>query len=348
MELHTRCPRCDSVFPVNVEQLQRRRGYIRCLQCAHIFDGFESVVDDPVYDHSPDFLPAAQSAMPVNPVLRSSPQPVTEPQSAPEQAPLTRPVSASPSVIRGRGQPEFSISLAPSPELASGESNWHLQDEEGFFHDPEPALGGGTGPVFPEPDQGDSDTLVSTARDNSWHVPPNPAMRREPVYHEEQSRWQGAIKRLLLLACILGLIMAGLQLIYIYRVQIASVIPASRPALAYACTQLNCDLPFERRINDVAIAASSFKNLSGTEGLSVLGFTLRNRFKRAQQWPAVTLELKDFSGALLLRRHILPASYLSAAYSSGAFPPGSEMSVELPVDVGSLKVNGYQLDLYFP
>lgn len=44
MELTTRCPECGTIFPVSLEQLQLRKGYIRCIQCAHIFDGFEAVV----------------------------------------------------------------------------------------------------------------------------------------------------------------------------------------------------------------------------------------------------------------------------------------------------------------
>ena len=46
MELKTRCPRCGTSFAASVEVLQRRRGYIRCIQCAHIFDGFEEVIDE--------------------------------------------------------------------------------------------------------------------------------------------------------------------------------------------------------------------------------------------------------------------------------------------------------------
>ena len=44
MELTTRCPQCGTAFPVSLEQLQLRKGYIRCIQCAHIFDGFDAVV----------------------------------------------------------------------------------------------------------------------------------------------------------------------------------------------------------------------------------------------------------------------------------------------------------------
>ncbi|HEY9280299.1 MAG TPA: zinc-ribbon domain-containing protein, partial [Eoetvoesiella sp.] len=44
MDLTTRCPQCGSTFQASLDQLQLRKGYIRCIHCAHIFDGYEAVV----------------------------------------------------------------------------------------------------------------------------------------------------------------------------------------------------------------------------------------------------------------------------------------------------------------
>src|SRR5690606_9016063 len=44
MDLTTRCPECGTTFSASLTQLQLRKGYIRCINCAHIFDGFEAVV----------------------------------------------------------------------------------------------------------------------------------------------------------------------------------------------------------------------------------------------------------------------------------------------------------------
>lgn len=91
MELKTRCPRCGTSFAASVEALQRRRGYIRCIQCAHIFDGFEEVIDEqapePSY-HSP--------ATPVQIEPRLAPEPPVSPrqeqvQSVDLQAPIPGP-----------------------------------------------------------------------------------------------------------------------------------------------------------------------------------------------------------------------------------------------------------------
>ncbi|MGA0585261.1 MAG: zinc-ribbon domain-containing protein, partial [Castellaniella sp.] len=44
MDLTTRCPKCGTVFQAGLSDLQLRKGYIRCVQCAHIFDGYAEVV----------------------------------------------------------------------------------------------------------------------------------------------------------------------------------------------------------------------------------------------------------------------------------------------------------------
>src|SRR3546814_19683039 len=44
MDLTTRCPECGTTFSASLAQLQLRKGYIRCINCAHIFDGFDAVV----------------------------------------------------------------------------------------------------------------------------------------------------------------------------------------------------------------------------------------------------------------------------------------------------------------
>lgn len=44
IELTTQCPQCRHRFDVSLEQLQQRKGLLRCAQCAHIFDSYECAV----------------------------------------------------------------------------------------------------------------------------------------------------------------------------------------------------------------------------------------------------------------------------------------------------------------
>ena len=69
MDLTTRCPQCGTIFSASLEQLQLRKGYIRCISCAHIFDGFEAVVSG-AGESAPvtrqEAPPTAHPARPVN------------------------------------------------------------------------------------------------------------------------------------------------------------------------------------------------------------------------------------------------------------------------------------------
>lgn len=44
IELTTQCPQCQHQFDVTLEQLQQRKGLLRCPQCAQIFDAYECAV----------------------------------------------------------------------------------------------------------------------------------------------------------------------------------------------------------------------------------------------------------------------------------------------------------------
>ncbi len=453
MELKTRCPRCDTVFPISVEQLQRRRGYVRCGQCAHIFDGFEAVLDEPAAPDEPSMaLPAFAAPVPdpvdvvesnqlaasvpaSAPVLmpRAAPEPVNlqdlsagwqvqelsrhapprtdpephelvirrrpaftaappvlaepmavthetpaqasspvlhspepfvwqqddspalpsvsaiPPEASPDLEPylpplITRPSPQEPTVIRARGQAQFSMPIRVEPNLSS-----RVQDDD------EPCIGVEPPELLYETEQSASysqqDEPPGDDRQRNeldWVLPGDSSRISETVYVGEPTFWQRLMRWGLMLLCVLGLILAAVQLVYIYRVQIASHVPAVRPALEYACTHLSCQVPYERRLGDVAISGSAFQTSASDKGQANLSFTLRNRFVRALEWPALTLELKDVSGALLARRNILPPAYLDAKTLAQPFPAHSDIAVKVPVQVGDLHVNGYQLSLYFP
>src|SRR5690606_6656724 len=60
MELTTQCPQCGEIFKASLEQLQLRKGYVRCINCAHIFDGYEAVV--PATSSQPQHVASHQYA----------------------------------------------------------------------------------------------------------------------------------------------------------------------------------------------------------------------------------------------------------------------------------------------
>src|SRR3546814_124736 len=104
MDLSTRCPQCGTTFLASLQQLQLRKGYIRCVNCAHIFDGYEAVV-------SPSSTPQEPSGGLAPPsVLRQRPASGAESLRAesPQAASHTVPVNVE--IPRSQTHDPFTIS----------------------------------------------------------------------------------------------------------------------------------------------------------------------------------------------------------------------------------------------
>jgi len=108
MSLLTRCPACATIFRVTEFQLDSRQGFVRCGQCAKVFDARASLmpeareeIDAPVEDTAgppslvpaPE-LPAAQALVPDESAAPSPPPADDQPAGVPEAAagPASRPL----------------------------------------------------------------------------------------------------------------------------------------------------------------------------------------------------------------------------------------------------------------
>jgi hypothetical protein len=175
-----------------------------------------------------------------------------------------------------------------------------------------------------------------------------------PVFMDEEvQRRRSLIARLWALGCLLGLIVLGLQSVYVYRTSIAAAVPALRPALDATCRQLGCEVGYGRRLERISFTSSSLQPPSGAAGMDdgrmrlVLAVTMRNRYDKPQPWPALVLQLTDLSDTVVVRKVILPENYLPPG-TRGPFPANGEQSISVPLQVIGLHVNGYQLDKFFP
>lgn len=316
-----------------MEELQLRKGYIRCINCAHIFDGYDAVV-------------SAENSVKPTPASTST----THPQVAsPQVDHLSAATAASPSVVRLRknasvaapepvfhlGQVAVSGDVGPVFELGAKASVEH-QPQEAVVHrraqpDDEPV-----GPIYVE-------ARHSGRRQDKQHPP-----RFSSTAHGRPNRliavfWQVAIA--LALALILG------QLAYVYRVQIAGKVPALRPALESACSYLNCTVAYARRIDLIMISGAALSAKTpkddGIDTMELL-LTLRNTHDKPQEWPTLELDLNDFSGTLQVRKNITPKVYLTAAQLQQPFAANSEMALRIPLVLHGLAINGFQVRKFFP
>ena len=162
------------------------------------------------------------------------------------------------------------------------------------------------------------------------------------------------LRRLWGYGCLLGLIALGLQLLYAYRVDIANSVPALRPALEAACRSMGCTVGYARRLERIAISASSLQPPPGAAAIDdgrsrlVLNLMLRNRYDKPQHWPALVLDLTDLSDTVVVRKVLRPEDYLTPEQLRGPFGPAGELKISVPIEVAGVQVNGYQLDKFFP
>lgn len=197
-----------------------------------------------------------------------------------------------------------------------------------------------------EPILGEARTRYSSATDVG-RAPPD-------FLDQDRQERRGLMRKLWGYACLVGLIALGLQLLYVYRIDIANSVPVLRPALEAACKPLGCTVGYARRLERIAISSSSLQPPPGAAAIDdgrtrlVLNLVLRNRYDKPQHWPALVLDLTDLSDTVVVRRVLLPENYLTPEQLRGPFGPAGELKISVPIEVTGVQVNGYQLDKFFP
>lgn len=325
ISLTTQCPHCETQFDVQAHELQRRKGLVRCVQCAHIFDGYEAIVE-------------GQSA----PVLPLEEQP-TEP---------TKPVAP----VTGTAEffiPQEPVAFKPEPDpepLIEDTSIAGL-DEDPIHFDPD---------AFALDETEEPAVMASTDQERPYRL--QVPATATPVYRERRitpvegrSFWQslrGLLMRLLLLSLV---VLTLAQLAYVFRAQIALYAPFTRPALQSFCAHLGCEVPYLRDISaiDVIYSRLSLEDSSAAEagGQSVYHYVLRlglrNEAASAQEWPTLFVTFNDASANVMARLAIAPEQYLDAWQLQGPFLPGQSVDIQLDIDAHANKINGFKIEKFF-
>lgn len=144
-----------------------------------------------------------------------------------------------------------------------------------------------------------------------------------------------------------SLLLAAIQLVYIFRVEIAVLSPELRPTLAAACELVGCAVPLPHKPELLGIETSDLAPAEGERLL--LTATLKNRAPFAQEYPHLELSLTDTQDAALLRKVLTPADYLPAAQTpAGGFAARGEVAVKLNFEARGVPAIGYRLYLFYP
>jgi len=234
MDLTTRCPRCGAIFSASLEQLQLRKGYIRCVECANIFDGYEAVVpgngvpadSTAVAARAPVVaaVPAAVASVAAAPVRTEPVMPSVLRQRPAKEEPAEEPVVPKAAPQSGTG-PAFSIST-PVRDTGAG----HRQDPvfkvgHSVPERPDPVI---HVPARPHP------VIGAKSMPGSMYIDPRTSRHDDapiPEFLGDEPRFRSAIRLFWGVLTIAGLLLLFAQMMYVYRAQIANQIPELRPDL---------------------------------------------------------------------------------------------------------------------
>lgn len=144
------------------------------------------------------------------------------------------------------------------------------------------------------------------------------------------------------------LVLAG-QFAFRFRGEIALLWPAAKPALAWVCAELECDLPLPKRAELMSIEASDLQADGANPGVMVLSATLRNRAAFPQQFPSLELTLTNAQDQAVARRVLYARDYLGrGANLEAGFAGNSELALRVFIEASALKPTGYRLYLFYP
>jgi predicted Zn finger-like uncharacterized protein len=352
----TRCPACATVFRVTAEQLQSRQGFVRCGQCAKVFDARPSLTEERVATASeseasgdapvPGAIPPADG---VTPAISTDTSPAASLAAQPQATawPFAPPALAGPAFGRAPGESVAADGDVVAPgatlaeQMASRPSSADAADADA------PADDGLSAAAAPVPSDASPATLTSAPPianvDASATAPSD--FEFGPRHRERSRRAAVAwgVGSVLLAAALAA------QGAYWFRTELAAAVPEARPYLEAACRPLRCTVPPARETALITIETSELQMDKNVPGLLTLNATLRNRAAFPQQHPSIELTLTDADERPLSRRVLGPPEYLGDRFAREPFmAAASEHSVRLHIDATAIKPTGYRLFLFHP
>lgn len=338
MSLVTRCPKCQSDFVVKLEQLQALDGLVRCGACAHIFDGFATLQSQlPTLTQRPGVGARVD-------VTSTAPTLTTAPSLAGTLTPATiQTPSPAPTVLRHRADRSEPRAFSTSESQAERVEPESPKPTQRFTFSAQSAE--------QEQEQVRADAMIvgeSRLRGDGPSVG-----RTQPEFLVDEVDTPRLKMLLWSLGSVLALALLVVQLAYVFRNDLASLVPAWRPALESLCVKLRCEVSMRRHLERISVSVIAFERQSSADQASksaemTLKFSLRNRFNQSQPWPYLSLELTDASSTVVLRKRLSPNEYLPATLADKPFAVSQEVSLMLPVAVTGLQINGYSLKPFFP
>ena len=309
------------MFKVVTDQLKVSQGWVRCGQCAQVFDAQQHLQS--THD------PVAVDASTIPPVVDLTSDPPTE--ALPQYGSLApsyeqEVIAALKARHTGATSSPASVPVAAGPALVSTLSVPDRDVKE--IDNPTDKLAELSLETAHSGDLNDVSFIRRAHRQGFWRKP--------------------SVRALLVLVafCLAGLL--SLQLTLQHRDALLAFEPRLRPALQILCDQLHCRLGASRRIEAIVIESSSFTKAEGT-GNYRLGFTLKNASTAVVAMPFLEVSLTDTEDQAVIRRVLSPAQFGAAngvLVGSGEF--SNSMTLQVLASTPAPRIAGYRLLAYYP
>ena len=311
MALATKCPQCGALFRVVADQLKLRGGLVRCGQCRTVFDAIGSLtyVDEgtlsPTKPGGPPPIPPPSRAT-VSPRARTPREskhhkalgPTTTLRIAPGAAPVA------------------TISSLPPPALPPTRAAHHdMNDDAAFSEAGVPTL---LAPDIARRRDGVASPLAVSGIEvvempGGDIAPTAPAPTSdEPSFVRARVSPRRGFSIVFGGGTALLVLLALSQLAVIFRTELISRVPASRPMLVQLCEVFGCSLGWPTQPDQLAVIGSELQALPGIDVLELTA-VVRNRASFTQALPALEVTLTDPRNRPIARKVFTPADYLAAA-----------------------------------
>lgn len=310
--MQTACPACATVFRITPEQLKTRHGQVRCGKCEQVFDALLTLVD----------APSAATALGITLDLPKSPHDETRDADA---------VSS-----------ETGIPSTLAPSATDPTEPTHAATPQGELTNAD-ATSSSDAPNV-------TNATNATNAPNAINAPEKPTPSKLETYFRA-SLSRPAVWPWIFVA-ILSLLLLLAQIVIQFRVELAVIEPALKPALLKLCEPLACDIPLPRKAELLSIESTDLHPDPQHKELLILSATLKNRAPFSQVYPSLELSLTNSEGQPQLRKVIAPAEYLPKKQDVMAgFGAHQELEVNIaliPEKTGKPAPTDYRLYLFYP
>jgi len=146
-------------------------------------------------------------------------------------------------------------------------------------------------------------------------------------------------------------ILVAAQLAVIYRADLSSSWPSTRPVLLQLCNVFGCTLGWPTQPDQLAVIGSELQSIAGTDVLELTA-VIRNRAPFTQALPALEVTLSDTQNRPVARKVFTPADYLVASGEprtriDEGLAPGADMTIRLYFEARGLQAAGFLVYPFF-